>query len=378
MKTGITKFWIFAGLALLFAACNTSSTKEAGLKDAYKGKFYIGAALNEAQILGKDSAAVNVVKTHFNSIVAENCMKSGEIQPVEGQYNFELPDKLVEFGEENDMFIVGHCLIWHSQAPRWFFMDEEGNEVSRELLIERMRTHISTVVGHYKGRVDSWDVVNEAVLDDGSWRNTKFYEIIGEEYIKLAFQFAHEADPDAELIYNDYSMFHEGRRNKVVEIVKNLKSEGIRIDGVGMQAHYGLDNLPLEKIEESIVAFAEAGAEVSITELDITVLPFPDWRVGAEISASFEYQQKMNPYADGLNDSAELAWNNAYMDLFKLLLKHEDKIKRVTLWGVDDNHTWKNNWPMRGRTDYPLLFDREYKAKPIVDALIKEAGKERE
>ena len=164
----------FLSLAILFVACSTV-LDEKGLKDALDGKFYIGTALNAPQILGSDTSSLKIVHEHFNSIVAENVMKSMNIQPKEGEFNFELADKFVEFGEDNDMYIVGHCLVWHSQAPRWFFVDEEGNEVSREVLIERMKTHISTLAGRYKGRVDAWDVVNEAFEDDGSWRNTKFY-----------------------------------------------------------------------------------------------------------------------------------------------------------------------------------------------------------
>jgi endo-1,4-beta-xylanase len=361
-------------LALLVNACTSASDEEQTLKKAFEGKFFIGAALNGAQIQQTDSAAIEVIKKQFNTITAENCMKSGPIQPVEGEFNFDLPDKFVELGLENDMYILGHCLVWHSQAPRWFFTDAEGKDVSRELLIERMKTHISTVVGRYKGKVDAWDVVNEAILDDGTWRNSKFYEIIGPDFIKLAFQFAHEADPEAELLYNDYSMFHEGKRNSVVALVNDLKKEGVQIDGVGMQAHYGLDNLPLEEFEKSIIAFAETGVQVHITELDISVLPFPDWRVGAEVSANFEYQKKMNPYAEGLSDSANIAFEESYINFFKVLLKHKESIRRVTTWGVADHNSWKNGWPMRGRTDYPLLFDREYKAKPVVQKLIEEAG----
>ena len=376
MKT-LTIFKSLLILALLGigGSCSTQNPADEGLKDALDGKFFIGAAMNEAQIKGIDTASINIIHKHFNSVVAENVMKSGLIQPKEGEFNFELPDRFVEFAVQNDMYTVGHCLIWHSQAPRWFFTDEQGNEVSRDVLIERMKTHISTVVGRYKGKVDCWDVVNEAFEDDGSWRNTKFYQIIGEEYMELAFRFAREADPEAELLYNDYSMFHKGRREAVVKLVNSLREKGVRVDGIGMQAHYGMDYPSLDDFEESIVAFAETGAQVHITEMDISALPSPDWRNrGAEISNRVEYQQKMNPYVDGLPDSASIAWNDRYMEFFKIFLKHEDKLKRVTMWGVTDRQSWKNNFPMRGRTDYPLLFDREYQAKPVVADIIKAAN----
>ena len=374
MIKAFLKNWLLIAFAFITTACNAQNPSEEGLKDALEGKFYIGTAMNGPQILGKDTASLNIIHEHFNSVVAENCMKSGLIQPKEGEFDFKLPDKFIEFGEQNDLYIVGHCLIWHSQAPGWLFVDEDGKDVSREVLTERMKTHIFTVVERYKGKVDYWDVVNEAIEDDGSWRNTKFYQILGEEYVDLAFTFAHQADPDAELIYNDYSMHHKGRREGVVKLVNQLKAKGIRVDGIGMQAHSGMDYPLLDEFEKSIVAFAETGCDIHITEMDITALPFPDRRVGADVSASFEYQQMMNPYANGLTDSARIALHDRYLDFFKLFLKHEDKIERVTLWGVSDQQSWRNYWPIRGRLDFPLLFDREYKAKPVVEDIIMAAN----
>jgi endo-1,4-beta-xylanase len=369
-----THFLVMAVLVVT-AACNAPAPVEEGLKDALDGKFYIGTAMNEFQITGRDTASLELILRHFNSVTAENCMKSGVIHPKEDSFAFGLADRFVEFADTNNMYTVGHCLIWHSQAPRWLFVDEEGNDVSREVLIERIKTHIFTVVGRYKGKVDVWDVVNEAFADDGSWRENKFYQIIGKEYLELAFQFAHEADPDAELIYNDYSMFHEGRRNAVVDMVKDLKSKGIRIDGVGLQGHYGLrsDNPPLDELEKSIVAFAEAGVDVHFTELDLDVLPSPDWTIGADVRRSFEYREKMNPYKEGLPDSVQMAQDQRWMELFDMFLKHQDQIKRVTLWGVTDLYSWKNFWPIPRRTNYPLLFDREYQPKPVVEEIIKAA-----
>lgn len=361
----------------LISSCSkpNQNSKATNLKDAFADKFYIGTALSAPIILGKDSAAVKIVKEQFNAIVAENCMKSGELQRQEGEFDFSLADQFVEFGEKNGKFVTGHCLVWHSQAPRWFFTDSLGNEVSREVLIERMKNHISTVVGRYKGRVKGWDVVNEAIEDDGSFRNTKFYQIIGEDYIKLAFQFAHEADPAAELYYNDYSMANEGRRNGVVAMVKKLQAEGVQIDGVGMQAHVGLDYPELREFEKSMAAFIGCGMKVMITEMEITVLPNPDNNVGAEISNNFEYQEKLNPYTEGLPDSVNVLFEQRYLDFFKLFLKYHNDVTRVTLWGIDDGHSWKNNWPVFGRTNYTLLFDRNYQPKPVVAKLIEEAAK---
>ena len=373
MKTKTQKATIFSILTLLFVALTGCANHKVTLKDALKDKFLIGVAMNEAQITEADSSSVAIIKNHFNSITAENCMKSEELQPMEGEFNFKLADQFVKFGEENNMYIIGHTLVWHSQAPKWFFTDATGKDVTREVLIERMKNHIFTVVGRYKGKVKGWDVVNEAFEDDGSWRNSKFYQIIGEDYIKLAFQFAHEADPDADLYYNDYSMAHEGRRNTVVKMVKELKSQGVRIDGVGLQGHMDLVFPDLDEFEKSMLAFAETGVKLMITELDVTVLPRPGIDVGAEISASFEYQQKLNPYAEGLPDSVSIALNNRYNDIFKLFLKHSDILERVTLWGVYDGQSWRNNWPVRGRTDYPLIFDRNFQPKPVVKSIVEEA-----
>ncbi len=359
-----------------FGSCNrTEQIESNSLKEAFSNKFYIGTALNARQVMGHDSATMEVVKKHFNSIVAENCMKSGMIQREEGKFNFELADQFVKFGEENDMFIIGHTLIWHSQAPRWFFTDDDGNEVSREILIERMKNHISTVVGRYKGRVNGWDVVNEAILDDGSFRKSKFYEIIGEDFIKLAFQFAHEADPEAELYYNDYSMAVPGKRSGVVKMVKKLQDQGVKIDAIGMQGHIGLDYPSIQEFEKSIEDYSGLGVKVMVTELDLSVLPMPDWGAGAEVSTNYEYQQQLNPYTEGLTDSVKTAFENRYLDFFKLFLKHQEDITRVTLWGVNDNNSWKNNWPVRGRTDYPLLFNRNNEPKDVVEKIINEALK---
>ena len=345
------------------------------LKDALKGKFYIGVALNTPQITGADTLSLEIVKKHFNSIVAENCMKSGQIQRTEGVFDFELADQFVEFGEKHNMHIVGHTLIWHSQAPRWFFSDEKGNDVSREVLIERMKNHIYTVVGRYKGRIHGWDVVNEAIEDNGSWRNSKFYQILGEEFVELAFKFAAEADPDAELYYNDYSMALEGRRNGVIKMVKNLQSKGIKIDGIGMQGHLLMEGPSLEDFEKSILAYSDLGVTVMITELDLSALPWPARQQGADIALRAEYEARMNPYTAGLPDSVSVDWNQRMGDFFSLFMKHSDKISRVTQWGVTDNQSWKNNFPTRGRTDYPLLFDRNYQPKPVVERIIKEAQK---
>ncbi|MDR0506327.1 MAG: endo-1,4-beta-xylanase [Dysgonamonadaceae bacterium] len=362
------KIFFFTAIYLVLSACSVDKTP--ALKDAFKDKFLIGAAVNVAQSSGVDTLGIAVIREQFNSITPENCMKSMYLQPEEDHFFFDDADQFVDLGLKNSMFTIGHCLIWHSQAPAWFFIDENGNDVSRETLMERMKKHITTVVSRYKGKIRGWDVVNEAILDDGSWRQSKFYDIIGEDFVRLAFQWAHEADPDAELYYNDYSMANEGKRNAVVAMVKSLQDKGIKIDGIGMQGHLSMDFPSVVDFEKSLLAFSELGVKVMITELDLGVLPNPKKDVGANIADTYEYRKEMNPYVEGLPESVYMAWSNRFNEFFSLFMKHSDKISRVTLWGVSDHDSWKNDWPIPGRTDYPLLFDRNYQAKPVVKQIM--------
>lgn len=361
-------------LALLSGCKKTEVKEEPSLKSALEGKFLMGVAVNDLQASGMDTAGVRLINEQFNSVVAENCMKSEVIHPEEDRYDFTKADRFVALGEKQHAFIVGHTLIWHSQLAPWFCVDKTGKNVSREVLIKRMRDHIYTVFGRYKGRIKGWDVVNEAFEDDGSYRKTKFYDILGKDYIPLAFQFAHEADPDAELYYNDFSMAHKAKREAVVRLVGELKAKGLRIDGVGMQTHLQMDFPPVKDYEESLLAFANAGVKVMITEMDLTILPTPDRNIGANVGRNFAYSKEMNPYPDALPDSVAAAWTARMEAFFNLFLKHSDKISRVTMWGVADSDSWRNDWPVRGRTDYPLLFDRQHHPKPIVAAIIKAAS----
>lgn len=361
---------------LLFIANQSQAQKgpkDLSLKEAFAGKFDIGAAINLKQIYGRDEKAKALIASQFNSITAENCMKAMYLQPIEGEFNFRDADRFVELGEKYGLRLIGHTLIWHSQAPHWFFIGKDGKEVSRGVLIERMRKHVQTVVSRYKGRIKGWDVVNEAILDNGDWRQSKFYKIIGEDFMELAFQFAHEADPNAELYYNDFSMFQKGKREGVMRMVRNLQEKGIKIHGIGMQGHLGLDYPSVATFEESILAYSKLGVKVMVTELDISVLPMPGPSHGAEISTIYKYDKTLNPYAEGLPTEVESKLASRYKEFFALFLKHHDKIDRVTLWGVRDADSWKNNWPVRGRTDYPLLFDRNYQAKPFVKDIVEMA-----
>lgn len=361
-------------IAAFVAACgNQKATvvEEPSLKDAVGDKFLMGVALNVNQSSGVDTSSIKLVKQHFNSIVAENCMKCEVIHPEEDRYDFTLADQFVSFGEKNGMAVIGHCLIWHSQLAPWFCVDEKGNNVTPEVLKQRMKDHITTIVTRYKGRIKGWDVVNEAILEDGSYRKSKFYEILGEEFIPLAFQYAHEADPDAELYYNDYAMNMPGKREGVVKLVSSLKEKGIRIDAVGMQGHMGMDYPDINEFEQSIVAFAGTGVKVMVTEWDMSALPTV--KQSANISDTVAYQKMLNPYPETLPDSVSKAWNNRMKQFFGLFEKHADVISRVTAWGVSDSDSWKNDFPVKGRHDYPLLFDRNYQRKPFVKEIMAES-----
>ena len=364
------KHLIYFFSIVVFISCVTTnaSTKESTLKDAYKGKFYIGTSLNHWQSNGQDTLGMKVLNEHFNSIVAENCMKSEQLQPREGFFNFDPADRFIQLGVDNNMQIIGHCLVWHSQAPRWFFSDNNGNDVTREVLIERMKNHIFTVVGRYKGKVHGWDVLNEAVEDNGEMRNSKFLQIIGPDYIELAFKFANEADPDAELYYNDYNMAKPGKTATVVAMINDLKEKGCRIDAVGMQSHCSLTYPKIENYRKSIESYIATGVNVMITELEVSVLP--DLTTGAAVETNFEYKDNLNPYKDGLPEDIAEQLSQRYKDLFQVYNDYSDHITRVTFWGISDQNSWKNNWPIRGRTDYPLAFDSDYQPKNLVAELI--------
>jgi len=354
----------------MITSCGSNDTS---LSKTYEGHFLIGTAMNRIQVSGADPQAMPFIIKQFNSITPEDAMKWERIHPEPGRYEFGLADSIVDFAERNGMKVIGHVLLWHSQTPDWVFQDSLGNPLTRDALLEVLKDHITTVVGRYKGRVLGWDVVNEPVDEDGAMRKTKWLEIIGEDYIEKAFILAHEADPDAELYYNDYNNEEPAKRAGAISIVKSLQEKGIRIDGVGIQGHWHLDSPDMKIVDESIGEYAALGMKVMITELEINVLPTPQWLYGAEISRTAEYRDSLNPYVKGLPDSVETQLADRYAELFRILLKHDDAVTRVTFWGVHDGYSWKNGWPIPGRTNYPLLFDRSYKTKPAYHAVIAEA-----
>ena len=362
---------IFFGLALFALATNACGTSDKSaaapvtVKDHFKNDFLIGAAIPVPHVSGLDPKADSVVSLHFNSVVAENCMKCEKIHPEADRYFWDDADAFVKYGEDRDMAVIGHCLVWHSQLAPWFPYDENGKYVSAEALKERMKDHIYTIVGRYKGRIHGWDVVNEAIEDDGSYRHTPFYDILGEEYIPLAFQYAHEADPDAELYLNDFSMALPAIRDAYVRIIGELKNRGLRIDGMGMQSHIGLDYPDMDEYEKTIVALGNAGVSVMVTELDMTALPTVNF--GANVNDSVKFSGNNNPYPDSLPSEVSKEWNERMASVFRLYKKHSDLISRVTFWGTYDGMSWRNDWPIPGRTDYPLLFDRGYNMKQFME-----------
>jgi endo-1,4-beta-xylanase len=357
-----------AALSILKVKAFAAASVNTGLKDYYKDDFHIGAALSDGIFMNNDQEMLDFVAREFNSITAENAMKWERVHPRQDEWRFEIPDRLVEFGQKHDMHLLGHVLVWHSQVPKDLFKDGEA-PVSREVFTKRMENHIQTLVDRYKGKIHAWDVVNESITPEDGWRKSPWLEIMGPEFMDRAFHLAHEADPKCHLLYNDYGMDNVKRRNFVVQMVKDFQKKGVPIHGIGMQGHYNIDGPPISEIEASIEAFASTGLRVHFTELDVDVLPY-NWARTAEISTNIEYAKSLNPYVDGLPKEVNDKLTKRYEDLFRLFIKHRDKLDRITFWGTTDANSWKNNFPMRGRTNYPLLFDRQSKPKDAYHAVV--------
>ncbi|ADV48182.1 endo-1,4-beta-xylanase [Cellulophaga sp. E16_2] len=362
---------------LTFFSCKTekkeveNQTKEQtpiSLKNAFADDFYVGAAINSSHINKTDTLGLNLVTKEYNTITPENIMKWMYLHPAKDTFFFDEADAYVNLGLENDMHIVGHTLVWHSQIADWMNTIKDSTEMATII-----KHHVKTIVSRYKGKIDSWDVVNEALNEDGSFRTSLLYNVMGDSYLEIAFTEAAKADPEASLVYNDYNLWKPEKREGVVRLVKKLQAKGVKIDGIGMQGHYSIPGPTLKDIEDSIEAFAALGVKVMFTELDITALPNP-WELdGAAVEqdySTYEGDITMNPYADGMNDSINKALSVRYKDLFSLFLKHKEAISRVTFWGVTDRETWLNDWPINGRTNYPLLFDRAYQPKDAYHEII--------
>lgn len=345
------------------------------LKGAYPG-FRVGTTLNLDEVYGRDLVGGAIIGHHFNAISPENLLKWESVQPEQDRWAFEAPDRFVERGEREGMFIVGHALVWHNQTPPWVFHDADGSLVGRDTLLARMRTHIHTVVGRYRGRIDGWDVVNEALNEDGTLRPSLWMRIIGPDYIAQAFRFANEADPQAELYYNDYSLENPAKRAGAVRLIRELQAAGVRVTAVGMQGHHKMDWPTLAAEDSTITAFAELGVKVAVTELDIDVLPPVTRGNTAEVTARADPDAcscRLNPYVGGMPDSVARALAERYAQFFALYARRADVVKRVTFWGVSDDDSWLNDWPMRGRTNHPLLFGWRGEPKAAFHAVIQAA-----
>jgi endo-1,4-beta-xylanase len=358
----------FASFAILLAAigCETISHKPPTLKAAYKKDFLIGVAVNQNQFSGKDLRGDAIIKSNFNSISPENVLKWESVHPRPDAYDFDGPDQYVKFGEDNHMLIVGHTLVWHSQTPRWVFRGSDGKYLDRDALLKRMRDHIHTVVGRYKGRIKVWDVVNEALNENGSLRKSPWMRIIGEDYIAKAFQYAHEADPDAILRYNDYSMENEPKRNGAIALIKKLQAEGVPVTAIGLQGHCNLSFPSVAQEDATITAFANLNLQVMITELDIDCSHGGQKNTSADVAANAAAQRSANSAPDFLSPELQQQLATRYSGLFGVFLKHKADIKLVTFWGVTDADSWR-------RQGNPLLFDRNGQPKPAFYSVINAA-----
>jgi endo-1,4-beta-xylanase len=327
-------------------------TGEKGLKDFYADYFDIGVAVSP-RALKTDEALL--IKTNFNSLTAENAMKSETIHPQEKTYDWKQADSIVAFAQRNKMKLRGHTLVWHSQTPKWLFVDTEGKDVSKEILLERMRTHIHSVVSRYKGKIYAWDVVNEAVSDTKNeyLRKSKFLEIIGEEYIQRAFEFAHEADPDALLFYNDYNEIDSVKRSKIVKLMTSLRTKGVPVHGIGLQGHWAINEPGRLQLEQTLSDFSKTGLVLHVTELDISVYP-----------KEHNARERKREDDDVLfTEQKRKQQDEVYEMCFALFRKYKANIRSVTFWNISDRHSWLDNFPVKGRKDYPLMFDQNLKPK---------------
>jgi endo-1,4-beta-xylanase len=372
------KLLLVAAAATLAGSNDTAIGAESEtptLRDVYQKNFLLGTALSFRTVSGQNAKAAELAGKQFSCVTAENEMKWQSLHPEPERYQFDAADTYFEYAKKHKMEVIGHTLVWHSQTPRWVFEGEGGKPATKEELLKRMRDHIHTVVGRYKGKVRGWDVVNEALSDGGPdvLRDSPWRKIIGDDFLDYAFRYAKEADPKAELYYNDYSLENPRKRENCVKLVKSMLERKVPIDGIGTQSHFQLNHPPLDEIEKTIKAFSDLGLKVMITELDVDVLPSRGPAGNADISRREQGDSSTNPYTAGLPEDMQEKLAKRYADIFKIYLRHDKAITRVTFWGLDDGQTWLNGFPVRGRTNHPLLFDRELKPKPAFFA-VRKAG----
>ena len=335
--------------------CQPSSAQDPakGLKDYYTSYFPMGVAIRPQSVTGPEAA---LIVKHFESVTAENAMKMGPIHPKENEFFWKDADAIVDFAASNKLKIRGHTLCWHNQTPSWLFKDEKGNDVTKDVLLKRLKDHITTVVSRYKGKVYTWDVVNEVIDDDDSkyFRESPWYKICGEEFVEKAFEYAHEADPNALLFYNDYNTESAGKRDRIYKMLKVLLDKKIPIHGVGLQAHWSIFSPTEQELRQSIEKFSSLGLQVQFTELDISVYPSEHSR-----------RERRADESDSFTPEMESKQIKQYEMAFKVFREYKDKITSVTFWNVSDKSSWLDNFPVRGRKNYPLLFDQDLKPKKV-------------
>ena len=353
------------------------------LKEAFSEHFLMGTIWHGHDVNGKKNTFLEKEKEitlrEFNSITAENVMKPHYIQPKKGIFKFKAADEMVNFATKNNLTIVGHTLVWKNSAPDWFFQDRNGNQVSREVLIERLKTHIQTVVSRYKGKIAYWDVVNEAIETkwnpktqsyDAFYKPCPWLDIIGPEYIEISYKAAQDADPDAKLLYNDYNLDQKAKLDFALNMIRDFKERGVPIYGLGYQAHLFLREPTLPEMERVLKKSADLKIPVHITELDVSVLPNA-WKYRtASVEEQYDLASKLNPYQENIPTDVLLEQSRRYKDVFKLFLDYHDTVERVTFWGVWDGNSWRDYKPMSGRTDYPLLISRSFEKKMAYDQVL--------
>ncbi|MBG9990361.1 endo-1,4-beta-xylanase [Pseudoalteromonas sp. NZS37] len=364
-------------LLLLAGSLSVNAAQDQALKNTFADSFKMGVAVNQDIVTGKNAAAQSIIAKQFNTVTLENAMKAEVIYPQQGKVDFSGADAFIDFAKQNNMFTVAHTLVWHNQTPDWFFTNSKNEPNTPAEQLEQMRKHIELVAGRYKNKVDAWDVVNEVIADDGSYRPTVWVNRVGDgdTMVKAAFKYAQQYSPSTELYYNDFNAWRPEKRDGIIRMIKMLQKEGIRIDGIGIQAHWGLNFPKMQYIEQAIDAYAGLGIKVMITELDIDVLPLTKEGqiTGTDMmKPQFqleEFETYLDPYKNGLPSDVEAQLNARYKALFELFYAKRDKIDRVTFWGLHDGMSWKNDYPIPNRTNYPLLWDRNLNPKPIIKTI---------
>lgn len=325
---------------------------EPKLKEVFAKDFLIGAAVNPKTIVSQEE----LLAYHFNSITAENEMKFESLHPSEETYTFEPADQLVAFARKHEMAMRGHTLVWHNQTTDWLFEDKDGKTADRDTVLQRIKSHINTVVGRYKQDIYAWDVVNEVIADEGEelLRKSKWLDIVGPDFIAKVFGYAHEADPQALLFYNDYNESNPLKRDKIYKLMKSLVEQDVPVHGVGLQAHWNLYDPLLDDIRRAIEKYASLGLQLQLTELDVSLFRFDDKRTDLTVApeALLELQAQR------------------YEGMFKLMKEYQSEITSVTFWGAADDYTWLDDFPIRGRKNWPFLFDELHQPKPAFQRIV--------